>query len=278
MVRSAMLVALVALSGCGLKKQVEALTDQVVFLTEAVERRNHVIAAHQAAVAELEANVSALGDEITELEAAVAAKESDLDAARERASLILSDRGALRREVADMKEALAELQERKRHAEERVARFRELVDRFKQLIDAGTLEVKIVDGRMVVALATDVLFGSGSAALSSGGDQALAEVAAVLATIDERRFQVEGHTDDVPISNEKYPSNWYLASGRAIGVVEHLVASGMDPAQLSAASFGEHRPVSSNRTDEGRSLNRRIEIVLVPDLSDLPGFRELESL
>ena len=278
MLRLVAIAALIVMSGCGQKTQIEALTEQVVFLTEAVEQRNATIAGHESTMEGLEARVAELDAEIVAARLALEQKQAALDEERDKSSRILADRGSLRQEVSDMKEALAELEARKRQAEARVARFRELVERFRQLIDAGTLQVKIVDGRMVVALATDVLFGSGSAALSDEGKDALASVAAVLATIDDRRFQVEGHTDDVPIRSEKYPSNWYLASDRAIGVVDHLVASGMDPTQLSAASFGEHRPAGSNMTDEGRSANRRIEIVLVPDLSDLPGFRELEAL
>ena len=65
-----------------------------------------------------------------------------------------------------------------------------------------------VDGRMVVALATDVLFASGSARRTEDGKAALSEVAAVLVTLRDRRFQIEGHTDDVPIKTERYPSNW----------------------------------------------------------------------
>jgi chemotaxis protein MotB len=69
-----------------------------------------------------------------------------------------------------------------------------LLGKFKKLIDAGKLKVKIVDGRMVVELATDVLFDSGSAKLSDAGKAAIVEVSQVLATIGERSFQVEGHT------------------------------------------------------------------------------------
>jgi chemotaxis protein MotB len=201
-----------------------------------------------------------------------------LDAELEKSSRILADRGALRQEVADMKDAMRELQERRREAEARVAEFRQLVAQFRALIDAGTLEVKIVDGRMVVALATDVLFSSGSARLSEDGKAALSEVAAVLVTLSDRRFQIEGHTDDVPIKTERYPSNWYLASARALGVVTHLVDAGMSADQLSGASYAEFQPTASNETDEGRLANRRIEIVLVPDLDSLPGYEELEAL
>jgi chemotaxis protein MotB len=108
--------------------------------------------------------------------------------------------------------------------------------------------------------------------------EALAKVAAVLAGIPDRRYQVEGHTDNVPIKTTRFPSNWYLAAARAIGVVNHMVDSGLPASVVSAAAFGDTFPVASNDDADGRSQNRRIEIVVVPDLSDLPGYDELEAL
>ena len=96
--------------------------------------------------------------------------------------------------------------------------------------------------------------------------------------VPDKDFQIEGHTDDVPISTKKYPSNWYLASARALGVVEHLIAAGMSPDHISAASYGDERPFASNETPEGKASNRRIEIVVMPDLSGLPGYDELTGI
>ena len=131
---------------------------------------------------------------------------------------------------------------------------------------------------MVVEMATDVLFGSGSARLSGDGRAAVQEVAGVLAELSGRRFQVEGHTDNVPIRTAQFPSNWELASARAITVVNEMIEAGVPNENVSAASFGEFKPAADNETPEGRAANRRIEIVLVPDLSTLPGFDELRRL
>jgi chemotaxis protein MotB len=103
-------------------------------------------------------------------------------------------------------------------------------------------------------------------------------VSEVLASIPERKFQVEGHTDDVPIKTAQYPSNWELAAARSMMVVKEMVTAGMPPERISAASFGEFKPALANDTPEGRAANRRIEIVLVPDLSSLPGFDELSRV
>ena len=189
----------------------------------------------------------------------------------------LRDKAALKTSVDDMKAALAESDKRKAEAEKRLAETRKLLTQLRSMIDAGKLKVKIVDGRMVLALATDVLYASGSAELSPGGLATINEVTSVLLTIPDRKFQIEGHTDNVPIHNSRFPSNWELGAGRAITIVNTMVAAGMAPTRLSAASFGEFRPVAGNDTELGRSSNRRIEIVVVPDLSMLPGFDEIKK-
>jgi chemotaxis protein MotB len=158
-----------------------------------------------------------------------------------------------------------------------VQEFRSLLARFRALIDAGKLKVRIVDGRMVVVLATDVLFGSGSATLSKEGRSAVSEVAQVLASIPRRGFQVEGHTDAVPIATAQFASNWELAAARAITVTRAMVEAGLPATRVSAASYADTRPVASNGAD-GKAQNRRIDITIVPDLSALPGFDELNRL
>ncbi len=191
---------------------------------------------------------------------------------------LLKDRSKLKASVDEMEKALADLNKRKLQAEKRLAAYREMLDRFKPLIDAGKLKVKIVDGRMVLELPTDILFASGSARLSDDGREALTEVGKVLAELPDRRFQIEGHTDNVPIRSKRYKNNWELAAGRAQVVLDTLLDAGVAPTQVSAASYGEHKPAAPNDTDANKAKNRRIEIAVVPDLSDLPGFDELTKL
>ncbi len=216
------------------------------------------------------AAVAALTDRARTAEKATSDLEDELTA-------VVKDKARLEGTAAELKKALAEARDRKSQAEKRVAEYRNLLAKFKALIDAGKLKVKIVDGRMVLALPTDVLFSSGKAELSAEGQQAIADVATVLATIRGRRFQIEGHTDNVPIKTRRYPSNWELAAARALNVSAAMRGAGMPGTALSAASFGEFRPTGKNATPAGREANRRIEIVLVPDLSALPGFEELKT-
>lgn len=200
----------------------------------------------------------------------IALKESEIES-------LHASQSDLKTSLEDLKKAYNEMLERRKEEQKRLAEFRELTERFKSLIDAGTLKVKIVDGKMVVSLGSDILFSSGSSQLSEAGNAAIREVAKELASIRDRDFQIEGHTDNIPIRSETF-TNWDLASARAMSVLKLMIESGMPPTRISAASYGETKPIADNSTNEGRALNRRIEIVVVPDLSGLPGYEELQKL
>ena len=206
---------------------------------------------------------------IAELETLIAQLEQDLGKAS-------ANKKSMSQSISHMKEALKEASERKKEVEKRLAEFRKLISRFKSLTDAGELSIQIKDGRMVVVLPSDVLFNSGSANLSSKGTQTIQKVAKLLVSIPDKQFQVEGHTDNVPIRSARFPSNWELASGRALTVLKIMVDAGMPENRISAASFADTKPVASNSTEEGKALNRRIDIVVIPDLSLLPGYEELQ--
>lgn len=226
----------------------------------------------------LEASVASLEDAERRLQSQVAASQAALEETNRKLAAKIAEAGALAEDIEAMKQALADAELRKARADAALASFRDLVSRFQSLIDAGTLRVKIVDGRMVVELATDILFGAGSASVSREGKAALTSVAEVLASIEGREYQVAGHTDNVPIATDRFPSNWHLGAARAIAVIGVLQRGGLSPDRVSAASYADYQPVDTNRTSDGKRKNRRIEIVMVPDLSDLPGYDELEKL
>jgi chemotaxis protein MotB len=232
----------------------------------------------EAAYSEEHRRAESLQDALTRNQSLSADLELRLERLETDIAALTKDKAQLSSSVEEMQSALEELRKRKAEADARVAEYHSLLARFQSLIDAGKLKVKIVDGRMVVELATDVLFDSGKAELSDAGRAAIQEVSKILAEIPNRKFQIEGHTDNVPISNARFASNWELAAGRAITVVNEMIAAGLPPAIISAASYGETRPVKQNTSVEGKAANRRIEIVVVPDLSTLPGFDELQKL
>lgn len=255
-----------------LEMDLDATKAELVARTEAKDRE---IVDLRAALSAEQAEVVSLEAQLEELRGRLAAEEKRSKGLVDEKAALLSDKARMKGSLDEMKTALAELEARKATAEKRVAEYRDLLGRFRSLIDAGKLQVKIVDGRMVVALATDVLFASGSAALSPEGKAAIQEVTRVLVTIPGKDYQVEGHTDNVPIATAQYPSNWELAAARSITVVRAMIEAGMPANRASAAAYGEYNPVKDNGTAEGRAANRRIEIVVVPDLTGLPGFDEL---
>ncbi len=244
---------------------------------EAEDKCKAELAKKETKIDELNKKVTALEAEITSLKQIGEQHKGQISKLEGQLAKVVKDRSRLRASANELKKALAEMAKRKAEADRRVKQFLDLLARFKKLIDAGKLKVKIADGRMVLALPTDVLFDSGKAKLSDAGKLAVTEVTAVLVTLHKRRFQVEGHTDNVPIKTRAYPSNWELSAARALGVVKTMLDAAMPGARVSAAGFGEFRPVAKNDSDEGKAQNRRIEIVLVPDLSSLPGFSELKK-
>ena len=212
------------------------------------------------------------------LRAELSSTHSSLEAANGQLAVKVAEAGQLQQDVVTMQAALAEMNRQKALADQSMKQFRELVAKFQAMIDAGTLKVKVLGGRMVVELATDILFPAGSASLSKEGTAAIGDVAKVLASIPGREFQVAGHTDDRPIGTAQFPSNWHLGSARAIAVVDVLNKAGLGSERVSAASFAEYQPADTNRTPEGRSANRRIEIIVVPDLTGMPGYADLAKL
>lgn len=205
-------------------------------------------------------------------------KEKKIGELEEKLLTTTKDRGKLKASLDEMKQAMDEMRARQIEQKQRLAEFRLLTNRFKSLTDAGALSIEIKDGKMTVSLGSDVLFPSGSARLSKDGEKTIKQVAEQLAQIENKRYQVEGHTDNVPISTATFPSNWELASARALTVTKAMIEAGLPANRVSAASYGDTLPVASNDTKEGKSSNRRIAIVVVPDLSSLPGYEELNKL
>lgn len=275
-----LLAVAVPLAGCVKKTDYEALQGKHKSALSELEQEKQ---ARAASIATLEQAIAAEKAKLDERDREIADLKSQLEASRARQvelqnqlTEMVKDSSKLKGSVEEMRKALEALEVQKRETQARVDEYKRLLASFKKLIDAGKLRVKIVDGRMVIELPSDILFASGSIDLSKDGLTAIREVGTIFAAMKDKRFQVEGHTDDQPIKTSRFPSNWELAAGRAIAVTAILIQAGVAPESVSAASFGEFRPVASNASPQSRKQNRRIEIVLVPDLSKVPGFSELE--
>ena len=129
------------------------------------------------------------------------------------------------------------------------------------LKDKVRIEVK--SRGVVISLAEAGFFDSGQAEVKPKSISFLNKIADYLARLPNN-IRVEGHTDDVPISTYRYPSNWELSTARATFIVSYLINTHhIDPRRLSAAGYGEFHPVDSNTTPEGRAHNRRVDIVIL---------------
>lgn len=259
-----LLALLVVLTGCVKKGVHEGVLEELAQSRNLVDDLTQQLEQCVARVAEREAELSTTQSNLATTADELASCRLGLEEAR-------TALGATGAENARLAERLVELARIEEELRARNEIFDSVLSRFRALIDAGTLQVMIDRGRLVIKLPQDILFGSGSAEVGPDGIVALTEVAQVLATFTDREFQVEGHTDNVPISTSRFPSNWELSGARAIAVVRLFIGAGVNPALVSAAGYGEFRPVAGNEAPETRALNRRIEIVLVPDLAAIFG-------
>lgn len=205
-------------------------------------------------------------DDLRDRDAEIARLQAQID---ELSNASATDRAKSSRNIDELQRRLDELKAAGAAADARAALFRSLALRLKDQIDAGDLQIVIRDGRMVLQLPNDVLFDTGRTELKPAGQAALKAIAGVLKTLPSRQFQIAGHTDNVPIHNDRFASNWELSSGRALRVVHFLMDQGMTPATLSAAGYADVDPVASNDAAEGRKRNRRTEITLQPNISEL---------
>lgn len=141
----------------------------------------------------------------------------------------------------------------------------ELQEAMGSLIEAGNIEVKRQPYWLEVSINSNLLFSSGSATLEPAARPALIRVARLLGRRDVR-IHVEGHTDDLPINNTIYPSNWELSSGRAATVVNLFAQNGVDPERMVAIGYSQFQPADTNATEAGRARNRRVAVIVLPGL------------
>jgi chemotaxis protein MotB len=225
----------------------------------------------EAANAQLTTDRAGLRKQLDDQTALLGELKKRLEKLGQNVDRLTSEKGQLAQVLEDSKGRLEELRKQREAAEARLATFKQLVAKFRSMIDAGQLKVIVRNGRMLISLPDAVLFDSGRTDIKPDGLVALAKVAEVLGAIPDRSFVVAGHTDDVPIHTARFPSNWDLSTARAVEVVNYLVSKGMKPQALSAAGYSEFDPVETNDSPEHKALNRRIEIVLQPNIAELPS-------
>jgi chemotaxis protein MotB len=189
----------------------------------------------------------------------------------------------LTQSLEQQERALSEYQRRAEQLEQIRQRFELLRTKLQKLTQLG-LTVEVRDNRMLIQLPGDVLFASGEDKLSKEGEEILTQVAAVIRTDDDlskREFQVAGHTDDVALRRGPYKDNWGLSAMRARSVLTFLVTpmadggGGLLPQNWSAAGYADTDPVANNDTPEGRTKNRRVELVVLPNVEEMLNLNSL---
>ena len=157
----------------------------------------------------------------------------------------------------------------------------EMVQRLKKEVQTGEVSITRIADRLSVKIVDRILFPSGEATIGDDGRKVLERVGSVLATVKDKIIRIEGHTDNVPIGKPlqtRFASNWELSAARATTIARLLQeTTHIDASAFEAVGMGEYHPISTNRTNKGRSQNRRIEIVLYPRVqqvaSELPAKR-----
>ena len=124
---------------------------------------------------------------------------------------------------------------------------------------------------LVITFLDEILFDSGKEKIRSEAFPALDKVASVITSkAADLNVGIEGHTDNEPIKYSGWKTNWELSTARSTSVLHYLLEKGVLPEKLAAIGYGEYRPVDSNDTPEGRRKNRRVEIVILPELKKVP--------
>lgn len=174
---------------------------------------------------------------------------------------------SLKNEISTVSEERSELLTQLEQEQESKRQIANLKNRLEQELNESRVEVSQLKNQMtVIKLTSEVLFGSGSAEITSAGKKVLAIIADSLNAYPDRAITVEGHTDNIPIlHHKKYDSNWELSTARGIAAIQFFQQDNqVDPKRLKVVGYGQYHPVASNDSAEGRQLNRRIEIKLSP--------------
>ncbi len=246
---ASILLVTLAATGCGIPEEQH---NKVLAKNKKLQRElaelKRLSEKQQGQLSSLEADLKKVKDNF---ESRLAAKKAEL--ARERA------------ELARAKLAAEELARIKKELAAQKALQDQLKKQFQAMISAGKLQLVNVNGRLVIKMASKILFKSGRANVTRKGRKNIAQIAGILKKID-RHFQVAGHTDNVPMKSRKYQDNWALSGHRATVFVRMLQKYGVPGNRLSAAGFSQFQPIATNTTKVGKTNNRRIEITLLPSI------------
>jgi len=217
----------------------------------------------------LQANISSLKDQIATL-------QKNIDDLNGKISALNNQNSQLGQQTAEQQSKLTQSQQRLQQLETLLNQQKEASAQLKNKMaealkgfNSNELSVYQKDGKVYVSLSEQLLFPSGSAVVNPKGVDALSKLAAVLNLNSDVAVNIEGHTDSIPIRG-RYQDNWDLSTARANSIVRILVNNyKVDPTRIISSGHSYYEPVASNSTAEGRSKNRRTEIILSPKLDEM---------
>lgn len=220
----------------------------------------------------LEANKDELTKDLISVKAKLSEKEQKIKEFENELKSKNAQITELKTEISGLsKERSQAIEEKDKAVAELKKTYTNLVDELKDEIKKGEIAVTQLRDKLSLSMVDKILFDSGSADVKKDGKKVLDRVAEILKKVTDKQIRIEGHTDNVKIGPriaKKFPTNWELSNARATNVVRYLQEKGVDPKLLSPAGYAEYKPIESNDTEEGKSRNRRIEIVLIPVDSD----------
>jgi chemotaxis protein MotB len=261
-----------------LNKEQNALTKLQKSYDDALSQRNKLQGDYDATKSNLD-NLNASYDALEKNSSASIAENSKKN--RELLAQLEAKEQALAAENARLEKLKQELESRSQRVAElenviasKDASMKKLKDAISKALsdfEGKGLTVEQRNGKVYVSMENKLLFQSGSWAVGTNGKEAVKQLGSVLADNPEIAILIEGHTDNVPYKgNDQISGNWDLSTKRATAIVNILRENpSIKPENLTAAGRGEFAPVASNDTTEGKSKNRRIEVILTPKLDEI---------
>jgi chemotaxis protein MotB len=227
----AVVAAVVVLGGCTttsrMNKEIAAREDQITQLQADIEETNDTLSERDASITEQQSEIESLQQELDKLNAAI---EEEAQRA-----------GQLN---TDLAQALGDLEDKEK------------------------VYLENLEGLSTITMPSGATFASGSATLTDEGKEIIDTIWEVLSRYPDRDIFIDGHTDSIPIGpvlSQRFPSNWALSTARAVAVLQYVLSKYEAEAQrLGAVGYGEYRPLATNSTEEGRTLNRRVVVSVRP--------------
>ena len=272
----AVMAVAVLLAGCVSSKEYKARVADIDNMKQNVSQLQTRVSALEQENSALKTQLKTAQDEKVALQGQLkkaqdekVALEARLRTAEEGKATLQQENAILRGQIAEIaRQRDIAMAEKEKAISGLKSTYDNLVKELNKEIKTGQIVITQLKDKLSLTMVEKVLFDSGSADIKKDGKKVLDRVGEILKQVTDKQINIEGHTDNVPISprlQQKFPTNWELSTARATTVVRYLQEkAGLDPRLLNAGGFAAYRPVEPNDTEERKAKNRRIEIVLIP--------------